>query len=108
MLYTAQYNYHGPDRLDITVKGAPDSPFAPTWDMVMGVKNVTMTEQQYTDMYYQLLVTRCTQDPKPFQGLAQETGPGLDITVVCFCPSGAFCHRHLLCAFMAHNFKTLI
>jgi hypothetical protein len=36
-IYTAQYNYKGPNRIDITVKTAipPWSVFAPTWVMVM-------------------------------------------------------------------------
>ena len=39
--YTAQYRYKGEDRMDITVKGQDPigKMFAPTWAMVMGLKD---------------------------------------------------------------------
>ena len=111
MLFTAQYRYSGNDRIDITVKGQhPDwKVFAPTWDMVMEHKKGIINDQQYTDKYYKLLMDRYNHGgwAKSFESLAS-LAESQNVTVVCFCAKGAFCHRHLLCAFMAHNFATVI
>ena len=53
-VYTAQYGYRGKDRLDITVKSG-DRTFAPTWDMVMDYKSGKITQEEYTEMYYDLM-----------------------------------------------------
>ena len=96
MLYTAQYRYTGPDRLDITVKGEHPvgKVFAPTWHMVNSVKNGG-SEKNYTEMYYTLMTQRWQLYRKVWDMLVQMC-QYQDVTVVCFCPSGAFCHRHIL------------
>lgn len=90
-LYTAHYRYGGEDRTDITVKGKHPMGryFAPTWHMVMGVKNGTMTESAYVRLYWDML----TQVPVEAWDwfLSQETR-----TLVCFCPEPDFCHRNIL------------
>ena len=52
-LYTVQYRYFGPDRLDITVKGKNPTGkiFAPTWKMVMKTKSGEMTWEEYKQTY---------------------------------------------------------
>ena len=94
MIYTAQYRYSGPGRLDITVKGQDPRGklLAPTWDMVMGYKNGTLNEEQYTQMYFELMQIRFSQNPQLWMEIADSTE---DIVLVCFCPAGVFCHRHL-------------
>lgn len=102
-IYTARYNYAGADRVDITIKGQdPDwKEFAPTWDMVIGVKNGSMSEQTYVDLYHPTLnhrsiigdVSVTTWDKL----LNMETA-----TFVCFCAEGAFCHRNILTNYMLH------
>lgn len=90
-LYTAHYRYSGEDRTDITVKGQDPRGrhFAPTWEMVMGVKNGTMTEQEYVDRYCDKLSRLNTEIWEWL--FSQETR-----TLVCFCPKEAFCHRNIL------------
>lgn len=109
MLYTAQYRYPGPDRLDITVKGQNmiGKWFAPTWDMVMGVKNKTTTEQQYTDLYFEHLLRNWMNYPEAKEAteLVVKRATEGDVTFVCFCPAGAFCHRHLLVRWFNHNYN---
>jgi hypothetical protein len=96
-IYTAHYRYSGPDRVDITVKGQDRNwkQFAPTWNMVMGVKNGTMSEQEYIDLYSPSLDRRTVigdvSGPTWHKLLQMETA-----TFVCFCPEGAFCHRNIL------------
>lgn len=104
MIYTAQYRYPGKDRLDITVKGndALGKLYAPTWKMVTGVKNGTMSAEKYEGLYYNLLCERWkTLGPDMMRLI--EFSRTKDITVVCFCPARAFCHRHLLIKFLQHN-----
>jgi hypothetical protein len=112
MLYTAQYRYPGRDRLDITVKGncPAGKLYAPTWDMVNGIKQGTMTKEEYEGAYYNLLITRwkshgeeMSQLVKIVQGDPMNNVPPRDLTLVCFCPANTFCHRHLLVKFLQHN-----
>lgn len=108
-MFTAQYRYAGRDRLDITVKGncMAGKYFAPTWDMVVGHKKGKLTDDQYTELYYQLLLDRW--NGKDFPDFPETLGRMLnilkdrDMTFVCFCPSGKFCHRHLLVKWLQHN-----
>jgi len=96
-IYTAHYSYSGPDRVDITVKGQDPNwkEFAPTWAMVMGIKNGTMTQQQYLDLYEPGLGRKSI--------IGEVSGPTWHrlmqmrtVTFVCFDPEGEFCHRNIL------------
>lgn len=97
-LYTSHYRYSGPDRTDITVKGQDEMGryFAPTWDMVMGHKRGTVTDQQYVDLYVpnelnaQTVVGRVPVKAWDWL-LSEETR-----TFVCFCNEPDFCHRNIL------------
>jgi len=68
----------------------------------MGVKNGTMTEQQYVDLYYPSLncrsvigdVSVATWD----RLLSMETA-----TFVCFCAELNFCHRNILISFILNT-----
>ena len=103
-IYTAQYHYSGQDRVDITVKGQDPNwkEFAPTWDMVMGVKNGTMTEQEYVDLYWNF--DTFVSKPTIIGKIPSTTWDRLlcmpTATFVCFCPKGAFCHRNILVNFI--------
>lgn len=99
-IYTAQYRYAGADRFDVTVKGQDPLGkfFAPTWNMVMGVKNGTMTEHDYVMQYAQIAVKALT-NPDLVTKVLQRFGD--EMTLVCFCKNGSFCHRYLLAAAFA-------
>lgn len=91
-VYTAHYRYSGSDRTDITVKGQhPEGKlFAPTWDMVMGVKKGTVTEDKYVELYLDILKNKVPVSA--WNWLLSEPVR----TLVCFCPKDAFCHRNIL------------
>jgi hypothetical protein len=97
-IYTAHYRYGGPDRVDITVKGQDPKwkEFAPTWDMVMGVKKGTMSEAEYIKRYVAILarVSVATWDAL----LKME-----EATFVCFCNEHEFCHRNILVHHMVES-----
>lgn len=96
-VYTAPYNYVGEDRLDITVKGKDPLGriFAPTWKMVMKAKKGLISESEYTAMYRNLMRASYRNYREAWEDVL---GRGR-VTLVCFCPSGSFCHRYLLAGF---------
>jgi len=92
---TSHYRYRGEDRFDITRKTGMLA-FAPTWDMVMGVKDGTLSEEGYTEQYRALLDRSRRTHRAEWKALL---GAG-QVTLVCFCPPGAFCHRRLLALYL--------
>ncbi len=98
-VYTAQYNYSGDDRLDITVKGKDPigKVFAPTWKMVMGYKEGTLSWHQYKRLYHHHM-------QQSFQGYRDVWKTVLnreEVTLVCFCKAGSHCHRYLLANYLS-------
>jgi len=104
MIYTAQYRYPGKDRFDITVKGNYEvgKLYAPTWSMVSGIKKGTLTHEEYTAQYYNLLIQRWAISGEEMMSIIDKAR-NQDVTLVCFCPANAFCHRYLLVKFLQHN-----
>jgi hypothetical protein len=97
MLYTAQFGYKGPDRVDITYKA--NTILSPEKALVHAYKYQGMTDEDYTGAYMTLLFNRKQWWPDMFQ-IAATHYTERDVTIVCFCPKGAFCHRHLAAQFM--------
>lgn len=97
-IYTAQYSYKGDDRIDITVKGNvyPGNVLAPTWEMVRPLQQGKLSQWDYTLKYFSLIINRfylySDSTRKSFTAIANNYET---ITMVCFCPSGEFCHRVL-------------
>ena len=108
-IYTAQYRYSGPDRLDITVKGQDPmgKVLAPTWEMVRGYKgNPSKFRSIYIGMYRAMLDSRAVMPDTQrllFGILARAVKE--DVTFVCFCRSGAFCHRVLAAGWIEANYN---
>ena len=95
MIWTAQYKYVGPDRLDITMKapkGSLGTTFQPGWDLVMGLKGEKITEHQYLNTYWERMRVSYSTNKPYWDALLQR----LEVTLVCFCPADTFCHRLIL------------
>ena len=88
--------------VDVTVKSAAGKArsFAPTWNMVMGHKNGTLTDEQYTAQYEKMLNAVSVE---AWRWLASQAING-EVTVLCFCRDGAFCHTYLLAAYAAKKY----
>ena len=108
-IYTAQYKYSGDDRMDITVKGNqyPGNLLAPTWEMVRGLQKQKLSQWDYAVQYFSLIIARLTVTETAYAASVNRIA--LDtilkhkqLTLVCFCPSGEFCHR-VLAARMIEN-----
>ena len=93
-IYTAQYQYPGPDRIDITYKTKDfyGLYFKPTPEMVHDYKNNKIDTDQYTYLYNQLMRQSYTQNKQWWKQLLHRK----TITFVCYCKVGDFCHRLLL------------
>lgn len=91
-LWTAQYRYSGNDRFDITVKGRENMEFAPTWDMVLSHKNKTMSDEEYTKIYKEMMRKSYVKNKNKWEKLLKRD----EITLVCFCKKYNFCHRYIL------------
>lgn len=77
--------------LDTTVKTG-ESCFAPTWDMVHGVKSGELSEEQYTILYKRKMLDSIKSNPARWGEVLK-----MDVVAVsCFCPDGVFCHRYIL------------
>ena len=76
---------------NITVKNG-NKIFAPTWSMVMGVKNGTMSEAEYTKEYYSLMRKRYKENRKDWEKVMADPL----FAIGCFCKSDQFCHRFIL------------
>jgi len=91
IVYTSRINYQGPGKLDISIKSG-DKVFAPSWDIVMGVKNGSVSMPQYVDRYHDLMKKSYLSNTSRWMELLQ-----MDVLVLCcYCRAGEFCHRHLL------------
>lgn len=63
---------------------------APTWEMVQGYKKGALTEHQYGELYFQLLIDRQID----FNALLGSIRP--DACFLCYEAPFEFCHRRLL------------
>jgi len=85
-------SYKGNDRYDISVRTG-DLDFAPTWEMVMGIKNHTMSEKEYTKYYLGILKISNRRAHNKWVDILNRD----EITFVCYCKKGSkFCHRYIL------------
>lgn len=94
-IYTAQYKYNGIDRVDITVKTS-DKVFAPTWNIVIGHKRGYISDEEYFHEYRNLMLHSYKINKPKWEKLLLQN----EITLVCFCESGKFCHRLILAEFL--------
>lgn len=104
-IHTARITYAGTNKLNITVKSATEQGriFAPTWELVGGHKHFhnpddsrwqnypALSDEQYTQKYYELIRNRYHQDPTPFIELVKSKS----LVLCCYCAKDTFCHRHL-------------
>jgi len=91
---TANLDYVGEDKLDITVGSGHGlgRKFAPTWTMVRGLKSGYYSWVQYEKMYYARMRMLWCHDRAAF-GELWRLG---EVTLCCYCRDKFCCHRTLL------------
>lgn len=89
--------------MDTTVKSGY-SIFAPTWDMVLGHKAGTLSDEEYSKLYREMLIRSWKTKRKEWTTFLEDD----DVyALACYCKAGAFCHRHLLVRFLEQLCKQL-
>lgn len=98
-IWTGRYSYRGPDRLDVTVKGKDSvgKHFAPTWNMVQGIIKGTLSKKIYEEEYRKMMLLSYTNNIDIWRRVFNMQ----EVTFVCFCAPGSFCHRYILRNFIA-------
>lgn len=88
--------------IDITVKSAKGKArmLAPTWEMVKGIKDGSLSEFDYTNQYLQILHQNEQEIVQYLLEVAHETGGVLRF--LCYCKDGSFCHTYLLISWLYH------
>ena len=81
--------------LDTTVKSGY-AQVAPTWEMVLGSKDGTVSEENYTRQYYDILDYSRRVNPNFWASLLRLE----KVALGCYCARGKFCHRHLLVEYL--------
>lgn len=71
----------------------------PTKELVYGIKYRGYTDEWYDNKYRALLASRW---PAVKAWLATLT-PETDVTLVCYCRRGVYCHRHLIARMLAKH-----
>lgn len=77
--------------LDTTVKSG-DKVFAPSWEIVLGVKSGDISPEEYTEQYTHLMQTSFMANQSHWLHICNMP----EVAIACYCKSGVFCHRHLL------------
>jgi uncharacterized protein YeaO (DUF488 family) len=97
-VWTSRYGYSGPDRLDITVKGKDPlgKYFAPTWPMVQSYIKGRLTEKYYEKQYRDMMLLSYANNLDKWRHVFNMG----EVTFVCFCKPGSFCHRYILRDFL--------
>jgi hypothetical protein len=88
---------------DVTVKSArPEHRcMAPTWEMVMGVKQGKLSTTEYSRRYQAILEQN---KEKIWKLLSDEALSGTAVLVFqCYCRDNAFCHTYLLMEWIIGN-----
>lgn len=95
-IYTGQIRYAFdktiPNTLDITIKSGSElgKVFAPTWKLVTGYKDGSISPDVYTNAYHYLLNSRYRQDKGPWRELLSMDS----VILCCYCPEVKFDDLH--------------
>jgi len=85
--------------IDITVKNNKNHVLAPTWDIVLGLKNGRIGWNEYKRRYINLLYDRLEKRYDEFLNILK-IAEKKDIVLVCFCADERYCHRILAKEFL--------
>lgn len=65
---------------------------APRWDMVLGHKDGSVSDEVYTEQYLEMMANNIVRYPEKWEALLEME----ELAIACYCRAGAFCHRRLL------------
>lgn len=81
--------------IDVTVMSSTGraKSLAPTWELVMGHKNKTITNNDYAYAYGALLNLVSSDD---WHWLKKQEDANHEVVLLCYCKDGKFCHTHFI------------
>lgn len=91
--------------IDTTVKSAScqlGRALAPTWTMVLGYKDKSVSEELYSQQYGDIL-SNVSHDLLSAFKRAEFDKKVTDVVVTCYCGKGVFCHRHLTARWLSQT-----
>ena len=88
--------------VNITVKA--QTPFSPNWSMVIGHKHGILSDEQYTQLYNEILDAAKDSDYRRLFEKAENN----TLTLLCYCRDDWFCHTHLLIKRLKEKFPDKI
>ena len=92
--HAAMWKKQGWSVIDATRKSAKKAKtLAPSWDMIMGYKKGTMTEEEYTRRYAQIMKRSQQERRAAWENTLRDKEA---FVILCYCREDEFCHRHLL------------
>jgi hypothetical protein len=101
-VHTARISYGGPDRLDVTRKGAwlarkagrdaPGEPWAPSWDLLKKAKGGELHFDEYDPLFLAEMRVSYQRHRTAWDGLLARSR----VVLVCYCVDAEQCHRWLL------------
>lgn len=92
IFYTSTIRYRGDDKLDISRKSSTEGEiFAPSWQMINGIKNNIISEKEYVRLYKQLMRESYKKNNKWKDFLNRDK-----LVLCCYCTPLTFCHRYIL------------
>lgn len=77
--------------IDTTVRSG-EKAFAPTWEMVKGIKEHTLSEEEYTKQYIFLMRKSMVDNRDKWLALLEKP----EFAIACYCGPNDFCHRFVL------------
>lgn len=80
--------------IDITVKSG-NKKLAPTWEFLMEYKN-SAKDDAAEAVYTEKFIAKIQQLKRDEPDVLLELLYSGEIALMCYCPAGKFCHRHLL------------
>lgn len=80
--------------LDSTTKTG-DKVFAPGWDIVLGIKDGSITEEQYRLAYTDRMRQSYRTNKEHWLSVLKQPS----VVIGCYCKAHTFCHRYLLVEF---------
>ena len=104
VIYTGRVQQHrvylnlGYVFIDTTVKSG-NKLFAPTWDMVMGHKDGTISDEEYLARYRPMMTLSYNNNKQMWVDILTSNAP---LVLCCYCKHGVFCHRHSLYSYFQH------
>ncbi len=81
--------------LDITIKSGFRM-WAPTWPMVMGYKESSISKEEYIKQYDELMAQSAERNAGVWKTAINRAAKAGTIYLACMCTPGEFCHRRLL------------